>query len=65
MLSKVCAIFTREYKKETEYREFMENMIHCFKLNTNSEDIEEKVKRLVDKNFVSVFKVSALEFRKV
>lgn len=58
MLSKLCEVFTKEYKKETEYREFMENTLHSCKLNDNSEDIDEKVKRLVDKNFVSDFKVS-------
>lgn len=63
MLSKVCEVFTKEYKKETEYREFMENMLHSFELNNKSEDIEEKVKRLVDKNFVSDFKVSVGEYK--
>ena len=41
----------------------MENMLHCFELNNKSEDIEEKVKRLVDKNFVSDFKVSVGEYK--
>lgn len=63
MLSKVREVFTKEYKKETEYTEFMENMLHCFELNNKSEDIEEKVKRLVDKNFVSDFKVSVGEYK--
>lgn len=63
MLSKVCEVFTKEYKKETAYREFMENMLHSFELNNKSEDIEEKVQRLVDKNFVSDFKVSVGEYK--
>ena len=41
----------------------MENMLHSFELNNKSEDIEEKVKRLVDKNFVSDFKVSVGEYK--
>lgn len=57
MLSKLCEVFTKEYKEETEYREFMENTLHSCELNDKSEDINEKVKRLVDKNFVSDFKV--------
>ena len=62
MLSKVCEVFTREYKKETEYREFMENMLYSFELNNKSEDAEE-VKQLVDKNFVSDFKICVGEYK--
>lgn len=54
---KVCEIFTKEYKKETEYRVFMEKMLHSFQCNSTGEDVEEKVKRLTEKNFVSNFKV--------
>ena len=46
MLRKICEVFTKEYRKETEYREFVSKMIHCFKLNDNGEDIEDKVARL-------------------
>lgn len=63
MLSKVREVFTKEYKKETEYREFMEKMLHSFELNNKSEDVEEKVKRLLDKNFVSDFKVKVGEYK--
>ena len=62
ILGKICEVFTKEYKKETEYREFMENILHSFGLNNKSEDIEEKVKRLVNKSFVSDFKVSIGEY---
>ncbi len=62
MLSKVCEVFTKDYRNETEYREFMEKMIHSFKLNNKSEDVEEKVKRLSDKNYVSNFKVKIGEY---
>ena len=55
MFSKVREVFTKEYRKETEYREFMERQRFCFKLNNNSEDIEQKVKRLIDSKFVSNF----------
>lgn len=63
MLSKVCEVFTKEYRKETEYREFMEKMCHSFKLNNKSEDVEEKVKRLADKNFISNFKIKIGEYK--
>ena len=28
MLRKICEVFTKEYRKETEYREFVSKMIH-------------------------------------
>lgn len=57
MLGKVLGVFTKEFREETAYREVMENMIDKLKLNNNSEDIEQKVKRLSDRNFVSNFTV--------
>ena len=49
MLRKICEVFTKEYRKETEYREFVSKMIHCFKLNDNGEDIEDKEQRFTRK----------------
>lgn len=63
MLSKVLEVFTKEYRKETEYREFMEKNLDIFKLNNKSEDIETKVKRLKDKGFVSNFRIKVGEFK--
>ena len=63
MLRKVCEVFTKEYRQETRYREFMEEMLHSFELNNKSEDIEKKVKRLTDKNFISDFKVKVGEYK--
>lgn len=51
MLRKTYEVFTKEYREETEYREFMSKMIHYFKLNDNGEDIEDKVARLQRKGF--------------
>ena len=28
MLRQICEVFTKEYRKETEYREFVSKMIH-------------------------------------
>lgn len=58
MLKKVREVFTKEYREETEYCEFMEKMLHNFKLNNKSESVEEKVKRLMDKGFVSDFTIN-------
>lgn len=51
MLRKICEVFTKEYRKETEYREFVSKMAYQFKLNDDSEDIEDKVARLQRKVF--------------
>lgn len=51
MLRKICEVFTKEYRKETEYREFMSGMANRFKLNDGGEDIENKVARLQKKGF--------------
>ena len=51
MLSKVCEVFTKEYRKETAYQEFTAKMIQYFKLNNNSESVEDKVERLYVSNF--------------
>ena len=36
MLRKICEVFTKEYRKETEYREFVSKMAYQFKLNDDS-----------------------------
>lgn len=62
MLSKVREVFTKEYREETNYREFVSKMLHDFKLKNKSESVEDKIKRLSDKNFVSNFKVSVGDY---
>ncbi len=57
MLSKVLEVFGKEYRRETEYQEFMEKNLDTFKLNNKSEDVGSKVDRLTKKNFVSNFRV--------
>lgn len=51
MLRKIYEVFTKEYRQETEYREFISEMANHFKLNDDSEDIENKVARLQKKGF--------------
>lgn len=62
MLSKVREVFTKEYREETNYREFTFNKLHCFKLKNKSESIDDKIKRLSDKEFVSNFKVNVGDY---
>ena len=52
MLRKICEVFTKEYRKETEYIEFMSKMINHFRLNDDAENIEDKVARLQKKGFL-------------
>lgn len=62
MLGKVCEVFTKEYREETDYREQALKMLHSFRLKNKSESVEDKIKRLSDKNFVSEFKVSVGDY---
>lgn len=64
MLSKVCEVFTKEYRKETAYQEFTAKMIQYFKLNNNSESVEDKVERLKEKKYVSNFWMNIGEYKK-
>lgn len=55
MLKEVLEVFTREFRNEVEYREFMQKKRYSFKLNIQSEAVEDIIKRLQDKNFQSNF----------
>ncbi len=58
MLSKVLEVFTKRYRRETEYMEIEYSMLHSFKLKNKNESVEDRIKRLSDKNFISGFKLS-------
>ena len=62
MLSKVREVYTKEYREETNYRELAFQMLQNFRLKNTSESVEDKIKRLSDKNFVSEFKVDVGEY---
>lgn len=62
MLSKVREVFTKEYREETNYRELAFQMLRNFRLKNTSESVENKIKRLSDKDFVSEFKVDVGEY---
>lgn len=55
MLKEVREVFTKEFRNEVEYREFMQKKLYSFKLNNQSEAVEDIIKRLQDKNFQSNF----------
>ncbi|MBQ8117263.1 MAG: hypothetical protein IJ794_00505 [Lachnospiraceae bacterium] len=55
MLKEVREVFTKEFRDEVEYREFMQKKLYSFKLNNQSEAVEDIIKRLQDKNFQSNF----------
>ena len=50
MFKKLLEVFTRQYKRDTDYYDFMESRIDDFKLNDNSESVETKVERLIRNN---------------
>lgn len=58
MLSKVLEVFKKRYRRETEYMEIEYSMLPGFKLKNKNESVEDRIKRLSDKNFISGFKLS-------
>ena len=62
MLSRIFEVFTKEYRKETNYREIAFKMCHNFRLKDISESVEDKIRRLSDKKFVSEFKITVGDY---
>lgn len=59
-LKKIKEVFTKEYKQETEYRDFVEKNVNRFKLKSEERlDLSERLKSLEDNNFQSNFQVKA------
>lgn len=57
-LQKIKEVFTKEYKQETEYRDFVEKNVNIFKLKSEERlDLSERLKSLEDNNFQSNFQV--------
>ena len=61
---RINLIIIKEYRKETAYQEFTAKMIQYFKLNNNSESVEDKVERLKGKKYVSNFWMNIGEYKK-
>lgn len=57
IFSKILEVFTKEYRKETEYREFQEDNINRFKLKSDNYNIEESIESLRRNKFKSNFRV--------
>lgn len=45
-LKHILEVFTKEYRQETKYREFMWKHRDIFKLNDNAEPVEQVINRL-------------------
>lgn len=59
-LQKIKEVFTKQYKQETEYRDFVEKNANRFKLKSEERlDLSERLKSLEDNNFQSSFQVKA------
>ncbi len=56
-LKKILYVFTKEYRKEIEYEEFMKKNLENFKFNSDNYDAEEKILTLKKRNFHSNFSV--------
>ena len=46
MIKEILNVCTKEYKEETEYRQYMEDHIDDFKLKSNGYDADERVELL-------------------
>lgn len=62
MLKEILEVFTKEYRQEGEYMEYARKMIPCMKLKDNSEDVDDKIQRLMDEKFVSNCNIKIGEF---
>ena len=57
IFSKILEVFTKEYRKETEYREFQKDNIKRVKLKSDNYNIEESIESLRKNKFKSNFRV--------
>ena len=56
--NEILKVFTKEYKEEIMYREFLLKRKDTFKLESNTDfDLEETIKRLKKVNFESNFEM--------
>ena len=61
-IKKILEVFSKEYKEETKYREFMKQNVDSLKQSkedsVDEESVDEKVKRLINKDYKSNFKIN-------
>lgn len=59
LIKKILEVFTKDYRQETEYREFLEENINRIKLKSQEHfDFTKGLQNLVDANFQSNFHIS-------
>ena len=58
MLKKTKYVFTKEYREEVEYYEFLENVKPYIKLKGSREGIDDKVKCLANAGYISNCSIS-------
>ena len=46
MIKEILKVFSKKYREETKYIEYMKDNIDNFKLKDNAESVEDKVNRL-------------------
>lgn len=51
----ILYVFTKEYKRETKYSKLEQKMVSKIKLNGKSENIDNKINRLVNNGYKSNF----------
>jgi len=54
---KVLEVFSKEYKEETEYREFMEQNKDRIKYKSSENNIDKRIKALKNNNYKSNFNI--------
>lgn len=59
---KIFEVFTKEFREETRYREFMKEMLNEFKINNKSESVEYKINRLKQIRFESEFSIKVGQY---
>ena len=57
-----AVVRSRQNRFEARVREMAFKMLHNFRIKNTSESVEDKIKRLSDKNFVSEFKVNVGDY---
>lgn len=63
MLRMVQEVFSKEFRQDVEYVDFMHKRLDAFKLNNNCEKVENIVERLKNNDFESNFDISLGETR--
>lgn len=55
----VLEVFTKKYRDETKYIEFIKRNIEQFKIKSNNENIDEIIRNMKDLGYESNFKITS------